>query len=132
MTLASQPVLSRASMTVSKTGRPRWVVPPLPGEVPPTILVPYAIACSEWKVPFLPVKPWQITLVFLSIRMDISSTRRLRLPHRGDDLLGGIVEIVGRSDVEVGLGNYFFAELDIGAFEPHHQRHAQTDFLHRR
>jgi hypothetical protein len=29
------------------------------------------MACSEWNVPFLPVKPWQITLVFLSIRMDM-------------------------------------------------------------
>ncbi len=31
---------SRASATVSNTGRPRCVVPPLPGDVPPTILVP--------------------------------------------------------------------------------------------
>src|SRR6478736_2613079 len=29
------------------------------------------MAASEWKVPFLPVKPWQMTLVVLSIRMDI-------------------------------------------------------------
>ena len=29
-----------ASATVSNTGRPRWVWPPLPGETPPTILVP--------------------------------------------------------------------------------------------
>src|SRR6478672_2386205 len=71
MTLASAPVLSRASATVSNTGRPRCVEPPLPGEVPPTILVPYAIAASEWNVPFLPVKPWQMTLVFLSIRTDM-------------------------------------------------------------
>src|SRR6266404_1101750 len=71
MTLASAPVFSRASATVSNTGRPRCVAPPLPGEVPPTILVPYAIAASEWKVPFLPVKPWQMTLVFLSIRTDM-------------------------------------------------------------
>ena len=28
-------------------------------------LVPYAMACSLWKVPVLPVKPWQITLVCL-------------------------------------------------------------------
>ena len=27
------------------------------------MFVPYAIACSLWKVPVLPVKPWQITLV---------------------------------------------------------------------
>ena len=37
------PVFSFASATVSNTGRPRWVEPPLPGEVPPTILVPYSI-----------------------------------------------------------------------------------------
>src|SRR6202008_1819635 len=53
--------------------------PPLPGEVPPTILVPYAIAVSEWKVPFLPVKPWQMTLVFLSIRMDMDETAFARI-----------------------------------------------------
>src|SRR5882757_4511232 len=71
MTLASAPVFSRASATVSNTGRPRCTAPPLPGEVPPTIPVPYAIAASEWNVPFLPVKPWQMTFVFLSIRTDM-------------------------------------------------------------
>src|SRR3954452_24868436 len=71
MTLASQPVAFFASSTVSNTGSPRCVCPPLPGAVPPTILVPYSIAACEWKVPFLPVKPWQMTLVFLSMRMDI-------------------------------------------------------------
>src|SRR5262245_65897199 len=30
------------------------------------------MACSEWKVPCAPVKPWQMTLVFLSTMMDIS------------------------------------------------------------
>src|SRR5881227_2480024 len=71
MTLASQPVAFFASITVSNTGSPRCVWPPLPGAVPPTILVPYLIAACEWNVPFLPVKPWQMTLVFLSIRMDM-------------------------------------------------------------
>ena len=33
-----------------------------------TIFVPYSIACSVWKVPFLPVIPWQITRVFLSTK----------------------------------------------------------------
>ena len=36
-----------ASSIVSKTGCPKWVCPPLPGVIPPTILVPYSIACSE-------------------------------------------------------------------------------------
>ena len=31
------------------------------------MFVPYAIACSEWNVPVLPVKPWQITFVSLLI-----------------------------------------------------------------
>ena len=37
---AVAPVLATASATVSNTGRSRWVVPPLPGVTPPTILVP--------------------------------------------------------------------------------------------
>ena len=37
---ASAPVACTASATVSNTGRPIWVVPPLPGVTPPTIFVP--------------------------------------------------------------------------------------------
>ena len=40
------PVSFTASETLLKTGRLRWVVPPLPGVTPPTIFVPYSIACS--------------------------------------------------------------------------------------
>ena len=40
MTLASAEVRSTASATVSKTGRPRCSLPPLPGVTPPTIRVP--------------------------------------------------------------------------------------------
>src|SRR6476469_418709 len=103
----------RASATVSKTGRLRWVEPPLPGEVPPTIFVPYAIACSEWKVPFLPVKPWQMTLVFLSMRMDMSPQgvghRRRRTlgvpppPERGRVGVGGAEGWVGVAEGRVGV-----------------------------
>ena len=35
------------------------------GLTPPTMFVPYSMACWLWKVPVLPVKPWQITLVCL-------------------------------------------------------------------
>jgi hypothetical protein len=45
---------SPASATVLNTGRPRCVVPPFLGVTPPTICVPYAMACSLWNVPFLP------------------------------------------------------------------------------
>jgi hypothetical protein len=36
------------------------------GVTPPTIFVPYAMACSLWNVPCAPVKPWQMTRVFAS------------------------------------------------------------------
>ena len=40
ITEASAPVASFACTTVSNTGKPKCVEPPLPGDVPPAILVP--------------------------------------------------------------------------------------------
>jgi hypothetical protein len=64
ITEASQLVFSLAyirikvtSLTFLKTGKPRWTVPALAGEIPPTILVPYSNAFSVWKVPCFPVIP---------------------------------------------------------------------------
>lgn len=75
MTVASAPVAERASatwrtqistkcfkenfwfLTELNTGKFRCSRPPFPGLTPPTIFVPYSIACCEWKVPCLPVKP---------------------------------------------------------------------------
>src|SRR5215211_8977785 len=37
--------------------------------------------------------------------------------HRLHDLLRGIVEVIGREDVELRFGDDLFAELDIGALE---------------
>ncbi len=51
ITLASAPVFCIALSTVSKTGRFRCVCPPFPGVTPPTIFVPYSMACCEWNVP---------------------------------------------------------------------------------
>src|SRR4051795_4356881 len=44
------------------------------------------------------------------------------------DLLRGVVEIVRRHHVEAGFADDLLAELDIGAFEADHQRHAEADF----
>src|ERR1700757_4272986 len=52
--------------------------------------------------------------------------------HGLDDLLRGIVEIVGRQHVEAALADYLLSGCDIGALEPNYQRHFQADFLHRR
>jgi hypothetical protein len=40
-------------------------------------------------------------------------------------------QIVGGDDIQARLGDDLLAEFDIGAFEPHHQRHAKPDFAHR-
>ncbi len=42
---------AKTSLTLLKTGRSKCFCPPFPGETPPTILVPYSIACLLWKVP---------------------------------------------------------------------------------
>src|SRR4051812_32608637 len=44
------------------------------------------------------------------------------------DLLRGVVEIVGRHHVQAGFTDDLLAQLDIGAFEANHQRHAEADF----
>lgn len=49
--LVLQSSLQITSFTELNTGRPRWVFPPFPGEIPPTRLVPYSNACWLWKVP---------------------------------------------------------------------------------
>src|SRR5580692_6846050 len=43
-----------------------------------------------------------------------------------DDLLRGVVEIVGRQHVEAACADDLLAGVDIGAFETHHQRHLEA------
>ena len=52
ITDALAPVSRRPRATVSNTGQPSWVVPPLPGVTPPTTFVPYACACFRVKRAF--------------------------------------------------------------------------------
>ncbi len=66
MPVTSAPVSSTASATLLNTGRPRCVVPPLPGVTPPTTLVPNDMASSAWNVACWPVNPWMMTRESLS------------------------------------------------------------------
>src|SRR6185295_14497235 len=65
-----------------------------------------------------------MTLVFLSTRMDMD----LAL-HRSDDFLRRIGKIVGGNDREAGFRQYLLALVDVGAFEPHHDRYRQRYFF---
>src|SRR3990167_8867475 len=120
MTEASAPVSSTASATVLKTGRPMWVLPPLPGVTPPTTLVPYSSICSAWKVPCWPVKPWTMTFVFLltkTLMVSVSSG------CSGNGELGAVVDVVGGLDGQAGIPEDFLALVDVGALEAHDHRH---------
>src|SRR5205823_14867200 len=67
--LASASVAAFASATVSKTGTPSAVVPPLPGVTPPTIFVPAVFILRVCYRPSRPVMPCIITRVELSNRI---------------------------------------------------------------
>src|SRR5947209_1730131 len=77
--LASAPVWRTASATVLNTGNfcfesfPSQVDPPRPGVTPPTNFDPYKRHWSVWKLPALPVIPWQMTRVDESTRMLMGS-----------------------------------------------------------
>src|ERR1700678_1042539 len=72
ITVALAPVFSTAWATVSNTGQPSCIVPPLPGVTPPTTFVPYSAQPLAWKVLSLPVIPCTISRVFLSTNTDIA------------------------------------------------------------
>ena len=44
---------SGLTCTLLKTGRPRWVLPPFLGLTPPTIWVPYAMACTQSQLSYI-------------------------------------------------------------------------------
>src|SRR5512144_2728192 len=129
MTLAVAPVSLTASATVSNTGRSRCFSPPRPGVTPPTILVPYLMLCSEWNVPCWPVKPWQITLVFLLTRMLMRLL--LSLGCERDGLLRRVREVGGRRDGQRAVRQHLAGLLGVGAFEAHHHRHRHAHLLDR-
>src|ERR1700689_138365 len=52
-----------------------------------------------------------------------SSGMALASLHGLDDFLRGVVEIVGGQHVEAAFPDDLLAGLDIGALEPHYQRH---------
>src|SRR5436189_4476904 len=110
MTVALAPVILTASATVSNTGKPSCVVPPLPGVTPPTTFVPYSRICLAWKVPAEPVRPWTISLVVFPTRTDT-----LFASHQGDDLLRAVGHVAGGRDGQPRLGRHLLAELDVRA-----------------
>src|SRR5688572_28888624 len=128
MTLAVAPVCFMASATVTKTGRSRCFSPPRPGVTPPTIFVPYLMLCSELYVPCWPVKPWQITLVFLFTRMLIECY--LGLFRGRDGFLRGVGEVGGGCDGKRAVREHLTGLLGVRAFEAHDDGHGYTHLLH--
>ena len=97
-----------------------------------------------WNWPVLPVMPCVMTLVFLLIRMacylidngeKVGVTLTRGLSHAAgcrDDLFGRVGHVGGGDDRQARVGEDLLAELDVGAFEPHDQRHLEPHLARRR
>src|ERR1700749_2315852 len=119
ITVALAPVLSTASATVSNTGQPSCVVPPLPGVTPPTTFVPYSAQPLAWNVPSLPVIPCTISRVFSSTSTDIDSSRSLGPLFGGrDHLVGRVFHGLADDEVETGVLQNLPPLLHVRAFQP--------------
>src|SRR6202522_3851009 len=120
ITVALAPVFSTAWATVSNTGQPSCVVPPLPGVTPPTTLVPYSAQPLAWKVPSLPVIPCTMSRVFSSTNTDIDGSSSL---SRGflfgccDDLGSGVLHGLSDNEVQPGVLQNLAALLHVCAFQ---------------
>ena len=83
--------------------------------------------CSAWKVPWAPGEALGHDLgVFVD--QDRHGSGPL---HGSDDLLRRVGQVVGGDDGEAAIGQDLLAEVDIGAFEPHDQRHRSGQGLGR-
>src|SRR5688572_26244698 len=118
---AFAPVARTASPTVSKTGMPSIVPPPLPGWTPATTGVPYSIDSFAWNCPIRPM-PWTRSRVCRPARIAI-----LPPPRRGDGLLAGLAQRLGGRDVEPGFRQDLPPLLGVRALEPHHERYAHAE-----
>ena len=84
------------------------------------------MACSEWKVPCAPVKPWQMTLVFLSTRRTSAG-----LLHGFDNFLGRVAQIVSRRDGKTDCRQNFLPLSTLVPSRRTTRRHGNIDFFGR-
>ncbi len=82
-------------------------------------------------MPFLPVKPWVMTRVFLSMRTDISAAPCAAERTAPTIFCAASSRSSAGDHVESGLADDLLAEIDVGAFEAHDQRHLQAHLLDR-
>src|SRR6185295_5350357 len=151
MSAQSAPDAATASSTVFHTGKPSWVVPPLPGVTPPTSWVPYSLQRRAWKVPSRPVMPCTSTRVERSTRMIMRPLDPVRRPskrpspfrrrwcRRGcschsarqrHDLRSARTHLVGGGEVEAGLGEHLPPQLHVRAFHPHDDGQREAEAFH--
>src|SRR3990167_3326567 len=87
------------------------------------------MACSEWKVPCLPVKPWHRTLVFLFTRTLMMFSYSLNCGHC---TLGRVGHVAGGDHADAAFCEHLLPEFDVGAFQTHDHRHFHAYILYRR
>ena len=113
--------------TVSNTGSPRWVVPPLPGVTPPTIRravgdrllgVERALGAGEALADDLGVAIDQ-------------NRHQDEVPTAATTFSAASRKVARGGDREARLAEDLLAEVDVGALEAHHQRHPDVDLARR-
>src|SRR5262245_39752301 len=140
------PVASAASFTLSKTGMPSRLWPPLPGVTPATTLLPEATIRRVCLLPSDPVMPWTRIRLCPLRKIDIvlprPSTRpAIELPCGGRELgrapRGAVHGVHELHDVVLRLVEDPPAFLGVVTVQPDHQRHrdglaARLEHLDRR
>ncbi len=112
-------------------GMPSCTVPPLPGVTPPTTLVPYSRICLAWNVAGAAGDALNDELRLFS---DEDRHGYFASPARDSATIFCAPSAMSSAvmTVQPRLRQHLLAELDVGAFEPHDQRHLEPDLLDRR
>src|SRR6266545_5840992 len=79
-----------ASFTLSYTGTPSTVAPPLPGVTPATTFVPKSSIAWVWNRPWWPVIPCTTTRLFVVRRTAVSGAPRLHFDREFGGFLHGL------------------------------------------
>src|SRR6266571_4117035 len=79
-----------ASFTLSYTGTPSTVVPPLPGVTPATTFVPNSSIAWVWNWPWWPVMPWTTTRLFAVRTAAVKGAPRLHFDRELCGFLHGL------------------------------------------
>src|SRR5439155_17009849 len=121
------PVVRTACSTLSNSGKPSIVVPPLPGVTPPTTFVPYSRQPMAWKVPCLPMPCTSSRVSLPTSTLMAGSPDGPRGRHH---LARGVGHVVGGREVEARGPQHLLALLLVVPFHADDHRDLDAQVAH--